>query len=355
VAEIGSYLPDDLTVLKRTVRDNTRNAVETEISLQDELDALVDDFNRELADALPDPKKALTLPFVEEAEDGSGIMLEDDSIIPYMSFEGAITVEILNAIADGADMDNLMEIVEKEIGEFSRELAGSEAAARGLYMNAGDQSGRWPGGKVNYRWGSLSEDHKKAVLTAMNDWRNSTGGEVYFNELSNSGWNNFQVFIHAIGVVNIFDYNFSDNKSGDANVGYGGGEKALRIKTGLYGQELIRTSRHELGHVLGLKHDHQRYDRDNYLIIKETDSSYNKVPKYISGWRWEYVRVRIGWWTISIPYPVFWEQKNSTVYGSFDFESIMLYGGLEIKNTNTRTKFNTALSKNDIATVKALY
>jgi hypothetical protein len=138
---------------------------------------------------------------VEESEDGKGILPEDDAVIPYDSFEGAITVEILNVIADGADMDELMELAEKEISEFIGTLEDLENSARGFYMNGGAQSGRWTGGKVNYRWGSMSADHKNAVQAAMTDWKNSTGGEIYFSELSNTGWNNVQVGIHAIGVV----------------------------------------------------------------------------------------------------------------------------------------------------------
>jgi hypothetical protein len=44
--EIGRYLPDDLTVLKRIMIDTARNGMETEISLQDELDALVDNLKK---------------------------------------------------------------------------------------------------------------------------------------------------------------------------------------------------------------------------------------------------------------------------------------------------------------------
>jgi hypothetical protein len=76
----------------------------------------------------------------------------------------------------------------------------------------------------------------------------------------------------------IFDYNFSGTTAGKTDVGYGGGERWLCIKTGLPSQGLIHTSRHELGQTLGLRHEHQRYDRDTYLDISEGDSNYEKYP-----------------------------------------------------------------------------
>jgi hypothetical protein len=59
-----------------------------------------------------------------------------------------VTVEVLKAIADGAGMNELMQIVENEISDF---LGGFEhTLERGLYMNAGNVSVRWAGGKINY-------------------------------------------------------------------------------------------------------------------------------------------------------------------------------------------------------------
>jgi hypothetical protein len=174
---------------------------------------------------------------------------------------------------------------------------------------------------------------------------------MVYESIRCNGWNDFQVGIHAIGVVKISDHDFAGTKDGESLVGYGGGERPLRIQTGLDSDRIVRTSLHELGHALGLRHEHQRYDRDTYLMVTEGGSAYEKIPEYLSGWRWEWMRVRIGWWTISIPYLAVWKQRN----GAFDFDSIMLYDGFQIKNAGGLTKYNTALSKTDIATVKLMY
>lgn len=349
--DIGTYLPADLSVLTRMKPGKTTRSLPQEVTLEQELDALAEQFYQEFTDALPDPEKALTLPFVTATEEG--IQIGDDAVIPYNSLQGAVTVEILNAMVNGENIEELITNFEQEITEFL-ENAEEENQSRGLIKN-GD--GRWANGVVNYRWGNLSASHKTAVQTAMNTWTSQTGSKVRFRELPNGGWENFQLAIHAIGCVTISDV-VNPGYNGRATVGYVSGDKGyLRLKSDLSGTDLIRTPLHELGHVLGLYHEHQRHDRDNYITVNSSDiSNYGKIPKDIDGWRWQYLRVRVGWWTISIPYLAFWSERYSTTYGAFDFSSIMLYPDLPIKNQgNAKTRKNTALSSYDVYAVKSRY
>ena len=178
LTEIGDYLPADLSTLKRTVEKDSRNA-ETEadikeveeITLQDELSAIVEQFNNSLEELIPNPEKALSLPFVSEAEDG--LLIGDDMIIPFKSIEGAVTVELLNAMADGEDIEELVKQLEEGIeSEFE-----FEESSRSLWhMNTVS----WKNGKINYQWGNISDDHKTAVIDAMNEWQTKTG-KVEFN------------------------------------------------------------------------------------------------------------------------------------------------------------------------------
>jgi hypothetical protein len=81
---IGNLLPDDLSTLRRIKPALDRNAGGEDITLEEELNILIEDFSAELEAALPDPEKALTLDFVEGTDEG--LLIGGDAIIPYLCF-----------------------------------------------------------------------------------------------------------------------------------------------------------------------------------------------------------------------------------------------------------------------------
>jgi hypothetical protein len=353
-ADVGAYLPDDLTSLKRIKKGSSRSlagdSAEEEVSLGEELNALTDQFSMEFQDALPNPEKALTLSFVTGTDEG--LLIGDDSLIPYNSLQGAITVEVLNALAAGEDVTQLLASFENEMQEA---IEGDDENSRALIKNS---TVTWSQGVLNYRWGDISESHKNAVQTAMNTWKTKTGGKVSFNELSDSGWNNFQVGIHAIGVIKIYDVD-TTSFEGQATVGYYSGDSPhLKLRRGINTPDALeRVPLHELGHCIGLMHEHQREDRDSSIIVSQSGSNYEKIPLFLQEWRIYWARIRIGFWTISIPIGFGYEYlPNSSVSGSFDFNSIMLYADFPLKkDASLRTAYNKELSSDDIAAVKRLY
>ncbi|MDR1230428.1 MAG: hypothetical protein LBK61_03380 [Spirochaetaceae bacterium] len=356
---IGKLLPDDLSTLKRIKPASDRSAEGEEITLEEELNILIEDFSAELEAALPNPEKALTLDFVEGTDEG--LLIGGDTVIPYNSLEGAVTVELLNALADGENLEEIITGLEAEIQDI---FGGSvEDLDRGI-VKASDR--RWAKGVLNYCWGSISSVHKAAVEEAMRTWTDRTGGEVKFSKLSFDAWTLFQLGIRAIGVIAIYDTSLPDDIAGRATVGYQGGFASLELQYDISGDQLKRTALHELGHCIGLRHEHQRYDRDEWISVSSNESSYAIIPKNITSLHVEWLRVRIGWWTISIPYPCVRQQTNSTVYGPFDFESVMLYSTNKIKvrkvPTGSKTvkegkvpPYNTDLSYWDVETVKRIY
>ena len=69
--------------------------------------------------------------------------------------QGIITTAVLNEIADGKDLTDVLDSIENDIS--SLEL---DSAERAIVLKS---TARWPNGVVNYRWGSITEKHKELM------------------------------------------------------------------------------------------------------------------------------------------------------------------------------------------------
>ena len=69
--------------------------------------------------------------------------------------------------------------------------------------------------------------------------------------------------------------------AGSATVGKAGCSKlVMNIKDVRHEDDF----NHEMGHVFGLLHEHQRYDRDTYVRVARTGSSFEKIPERKKYW-----------------------------------------------------------------------
>lgn len=195
----------------------------------------------------------------------------------------------------------------------------------------------WNDAVVRYRYSEsfCTSEHRSKLEGAMNVWKEASGNKLSFERVKNNFWNQSS---WALGL----NYHvFVDDKSGK---NYAGQSTLGMVPWSImyFNDELNdpRTYLHELGHTLGLMHEHQRPDRDDYIDVFMDD-----IP---CGAKSQYRKC-----------------CSMTTFGSFDYESIMLYGsgllhdGQEIVTMTTisgdELKWNYSLSDKDKLYIKELY
>ena len=129
----------------------------------------------------------------------------------------------------------------------------------------------WPDGIVPYDISKLTGDQQKTVLKAMQRWM-ETGARVRFVPRSN------QVeYVHFTGKTDA-----GNNTSDD---GFHPGARVDVNITAFWWRQGEWMPIHELGHVLGFHHEHQRWDRDQYVTIHYEhikpgrEHDYDWIPK----------------------------------------------------------------------------
>ena len=213
--------------------------------------------------------------------------------------------------------------------------ANADTNSRGVWK-VGDW--RWPSGIIRYRFNDgISDSNKQAIRNAMSTWENTTG-KLKFVEVENTWYNALGWITGTNWHVVISDKTVND-RGGQSTLGYG------PWKFIDFSDYSNRTTLHELGHTIGLYHEHQRYDRDKYIIINWSNivedqflnprrsSNFGLIPK--DNVIKFYLVVDINLWF----YRYHWEGwvelarwENSRVTSIYDYNSIMHYtsyfGGL---------------------------
>ncbi|RXM52698.1 MULTISPECIES: M12 family metallopeptidase [unclassified Chryseobacterium] len=202
-------------------------------------------------------------------------------------------------------------------------LSDQQLAEGGTASKGGATYSRWPNRTIYYTIaGNMGSINVNKINTAVNE----------YNSKTNARW------VQRTNQSNYVEFVFGSSNGSDgwAHIGYQGGKQTISLDQYISVGSVI----HEMGHTVGLYHEHSRQDRDQYVSIQwgniQDGQGYN-FNKYTSG----------------------------TDIGPFNINSVMMYwpnsyskNGLPtIKRANgTNFTYNrTGFTTGDINTINAMY
>ncbi|NIF04110.1 hypothetical protein F3J23_01545 [Chryseobacterium sp. Tr-659] len=213
---------------------------------------------------------------------------------------------------------NGMNFFQGDIVLSDKQLSEGNTAEKG-----GASFSRWPGGKIYYTVASnMGSINANKITTAVNEYNSKTNTQW----IPRTNQSNYVEFI----------FGSSSGSDGWAHIGYQGGKQTVSLDQYISVGSVI----HEMGHTVGLYHEHTRKDRDQYVMILwdniQSGQAYN-FNIYNSG----------------------------TDIGPFNINSVMMYwptsyskNGLPTikRANNTSFTYNrTGFTTGDINTINAMY
>ena len=147
----------------------------------------------------------------------------------------------------------------------------------------------WPGGIIPYDISQLTPAQQTNVLRAMKRWHD-TGAKIQFVPRTTQA-----EYIYFTGKT--------DAGNNTSQVGFKPGSRSNINITAFWWLQGEWMPAHELGHVLGFFHEHQRWDRDQFVTIHYQNIKPGRAPDY------DWIP-QTNWLAASLPY---------------DFQSLMHY------------------------------
>lgn len=252
-------------------------------------------------------------------------------------FDAISKFQILKNYEDGIDVIPLFSIRSSLTGEETNDLDYSNSFSTNTKGARYSLHAKW-GNTIEYMWNTSSPTIRSSVLSAMSDWRKASNYKISFSEITkNINWNKTCWLMGWKYFIRISHSN-STNYAGRSSIG----KVPWAILEFTNGAYYPRTYQHELGHSLGLIHEHQRNDRDNYITYHKENVSV--------GNRYNFSKM---------------PASSCNYYGTFfDFNSVMLYGSYSgnLNNKKALTKKDgsvflggSQISDNDKAVIRQIY
>ncbi|KAK2675218.1 Peptidase M12A [Fusarium oxysporum f. sp. vasinfectum] len=175
----------------------------------------------------------------------------------------------------------------------------------------------WDSAEIPYILQSLPHDLSESIRSAMREWEQSTCIR-FLPKTTQSAWANFKKVSTMMGASPV-DWVLLARGERIINLDYPNAWEKI-ISVGTYKACLeAGTPSHELGHLIGLTHEHQRPDRDQYIRILTDRIEKDSLDQF----------------TID---------TTADVHVPFDYNSVMLYDTKAFAKTNALTPISGSKS-----------
>lgn len=124
----------------------------------------------------------------------------------------------------------------------------------------------WPGGIIPYDISKLTSEQQEKVLCAMKRW-SDTGANLQFISRTNQA-----EYVYFTGKT--------DAGNNTSHTGFVAGQRSEINITAFWWRQAEWMPAHELGHVLGFAHEHQRWDRDAHVTIHYENIKADRAHDY---------------------------------------------------------------------------
>jgi len=138
------------------------------------------------------------------------------------------------------------------VGIASRHLAVADSDPAHIDAHA-EKPMPWPSGIIPYDISNLTSNQQNLVKLAMKRWID-TGASIQFVQRTNES-----EYVNFTGKT--------DAGNNTSQVGFKKGQRADINITAFWWKQAEWMPAHELGHALGLFHEHARWDRDEFITV----------------------------------------------------------------------------------------